>query len=390
MNEKITKKGILILTPFFSPNVGGVETHFDDLCDGLSSRGHKVFVITYQPLMTKVRGKKIEKRGNIEIHRISWFGNNWFNKLERYPIFECIYLFPGLFMYSFFFLLKKKKIIDVVHTQGFIASFVGKIIKLFFKTHFVASVHTVYDLDKKPFLGKIFCWILSSYDKILLVSEGARKELLQFGIDQKKVEIFTYWANQDKFRPLDKGVCKKQMGWENKFVALFVGRLIKIKGAKILIEAAKKTNKNINFAFIVTGKYEDFLKMVDQQILDTNIIYVGKVDYSVLNLYYSAADVLVVPSQYKEGFARVNLEAMLCGTPVIASNKGCLPEIINPNVGELVEPSTADEFAKRIEFYYNNKTRLKWLSDNCQKYAKERFSEKNIEIIEKSYQKNEN
>ncbi len=382
-------KKILLLTPFFSPNVGGVETHFDDLCEYLCKKNHKVFVITYQPLTTKTSGKKLEKRENIEIHRIKWFGYNWFNKLESYPILEWLYLSPGIFIHSFLFLLKNRKRIDVIHTQGYIASLVGKILALFFKVRTVASIHTVYDLDKKPLLGKIFSWILGSFDKILVVSEGARRELLPYGLDQKKIEIFTYWANQDKFRPLDKEMCKKKVGWQNKFVVLFVGRLIKIKGAHVLIEAAKKINKDINFAFIVTGTRKDFLEIVGQRKLEANIIYVGKVDYSILNLYYTAADILAVPSQYNEGFARVNLEAMLCGTPVIASNKGCLPEIINSKVGELVDPPTADEFAKRINYWHANYEKLRELSNNCQGYARKRFSEDNAKLIEKSYQENE-
>lgn len=385
MNESTKKETVLILSPFFRPNIGGVETHLDDLTEYLRKHGHKVFVITYQPLTTKVHAPKLGKKENLEIRRIRWFGYNWFHKLEPYPLLEFLYLFPGLFIYSFFFLLKNRKKIDVIHTQGFVPSAVGKILNSFFKIHSVASVHTVYDLKKKPLLGKIFSWILESYDKILLVSKGAKEELLPFGLDQKKSKIFTYWASQDRFKPLDKNQCKKQVGWDNKFVVLFVGRLIKIKGAHVLVEAARKVNKNIFLAFIVTGTYEDFLEITNQSKLDENIIYVGHVDYSVLNLYYNAADILAVPSQYEEGFARVNLEAMLCGTPVIASNKGCLPEIINSNVGELVEPPTADEFAKRIEYYYNHPVKLRQLSENCSKYARERFSEDNAKIIEESY-----
>lgn len=383
------KESVLILSPFFSPNIGGVETHLDDLCEYLQKNGHKVFVITYRPLTTKVKGKKLEKKENLEIHRVQWFGYNLFSKLEPYPLIELLYLFPGLFVYSFFFLLRHREEIDALHAQGFIASLIGRILDPFFKIHSVASIHTVYDLKKKRLLGKIFSWILKSYDKVLLVSEGARDELLSFGLDLKKSYIFTYWANQEIFKPIDKSQCKKQVDWDNKFVVLFVGRLIKIKGVRVLVEAALRVDKKICFAFIVTGTYEDFLEATGQNKLDENIIYVGKVDYSSLYLYYNAADILLVPSQH-EGFARVTLEAMLCGTPVLASNRGCLPEIINPEVGELLEPPTAEEFAKRISFYYSHPERLKQLSSNCSKYAKKRFSKDNARIIEQCYcQRNE-
>ncbi len=152
-----------------------------------------------------------------------------------------------------------------------------------------------------------------------------------------------------------------------------------------MAETARTVDKNIFFAFIVTGTYEDFLKIAGQSKLDENIIYIGKVDYSILNLYYTAADILAVPSQYKEGFARVNLEAMLCGTPVIASNRGCLPEIINPDVGELIDPPAVDEFARRIEYYYHHPERLRQLCKNCARYARKRFSADNARTIEETY-----
>jgi len=83
---------VLILSPFFRPNIGVVETHLDDLCEYLRKNGHKAFVITYQPLIAKNRGQKLEKRENLEIRRIRWFGYNFFHMLEPYPLPEFIYL----------------------------------------------------------------------------------------------------------------------------------------------------------------------------------------------------------------------------------------------------------------------------------------------------------
>ena len=61
------KKGILILTPFFSPNIGGVESHLDDLVTALDQQGYLVFVQTYSPLTTeKTLSKKEEYIGNRE------------------------------------------------------------------------------------------------------------------------------------------------------------------------------------------------------------------------------------------------------------------------------------------------------------------------------------
>ena len=83
MNRKT--KGILIITPAFRPNIGGVESYLDDLCDYLVKREHRVYVIAYQPITTKAKGLNFEKDRTLEIIRMPWFGHNLFHKLEKYP-----------------------------------------------------------------------------------------------------------------------------------------------------------------------------------------------------------------------------------------------------------------------------------------------------------------
>lgn len=86
---------VLILSPFFSPNVGGVEAHLNKLINCLNKRGIKVIVLTYQPLTTPAKGPAVEKREGVEIRRIKWFGMGLFHRLEPYAILELLYLFPG-------------------------------------------------------------------------------------------------------------------------------------------------------------------------------------------------------------------------------------------------------------------------------------------------------
>jgi len=141
-------KGILIISPFFSPNVGGVETHLDDLVNYLKKREYKIFVSTYKPLTTKVKAKYLEKGNNIEIYRFPWFGYNLFNKLEKYPLLDFLYLFPGILISSFMIMVKKSKNIDVIHSHGIVASFVAKIINIFFNKKTVVSFHAIYTFQK--------------------------------------------------------------------------------------------------------------------------------------------------------------------------------------------------------------------------------------------------
>jgi len=374
---------ILMITPFFSPNIGGVETHLDDLCEYLQKRGHKIFVITYQPLTTRRKARNLEVKRGIVVRRIDWFGCGWFNKLEPYPLFEVMYLFPALYLQTFFFALFNGKRIDLIFTHGLVASLVGKFVKQIFRKRTIATVHTIYYLNRKPQLGKIFAWILRSYDKVLFVSEGVRREFMCFGIDGSKTDVFTYWANHSRFKPLSKRKAKNMLEWNGKFIVLFVGRLIKEKGADVLVKTARLTDKDIFYAFITSGSHEEFRRSLGGNVPE-NVIYVGPVEYSKLHLYYNAADIFALPSQYREGFSRAVLEAALCGTPVVASSIGCLPEVVDPSIGRLVDPPTPESFAKVIEYYYTHHAELERLSRICAEYAQKHFTESNARVIEES------
>ena len=105
------KKGILILTPFFSPNIGGVESHLDNLVTALDEKGYRVFVQTYSPLTTEnTLSKKLEYLGNsTKIFRHKWIGKNLFHKLENHPVLDFLYLTPYLFFRSLLFMLANSK-----------------------------------------------------------------------------------------------------------------------------------------------------------------------------------------------------------------------------------------------------------------------------------------
>jgi len=385
-----SRLGILILTPFYSPNIGGAEAHLASLVKYLrDQKGHKVYVITYQPLTTRLKAPNREQEGNLTVYRIKWFGYNWFPKLEKIPFMAFIYLFPGLFIYTLLFLLKKRKEINVLHAQGFVAGAVGRIVSELFTIRSVISTYAIYETQQKLITAIVLGWILRGYDRILAFSELSKRELTEIGVPEEKISKYVYWVDQNVFRPLGKLECRRKVGWDNKFVVLFVGRLIKIKGAELMIEAAKRVKEGIYFTFIVTGSYEDFVAMGGK---DDNIIYIDvdpKLEHSqrrhLLNIYYNAADVVVIPSQYAEGFVHVALEALSAGTPILASKMGCLPEIVDSSVGELIDPPTVDSFIERIEFYYNNPQKLALLARNCVAYAQHNFSTSNAELIERSY-----
>lgn len=374
-------KNVLILSPFFLPNTGGVETHLADLCAYLEKRGWGIRVIAYKPLTTKAKAPFFEKRSDkFVIYRIPWFGKNLFHKFEKYPVLQFLYLVPGITIFTFFFLLAHPGKYRIIHAQGFAASLSANILSRFFKVRLIASMHAIYGF-RSGRLADVCRWILLRFDKIFCLPDPSRKDLINAGLPPEILDVYTYWVDQDNFKPLDKKDCRDKLNFPQKFTVLFAGRLIEKKGVKLLLEIAKK-NKDINFIFVGDGPMEK--QLISESKMYPNIFAVGRKTPQEIPLYYGCADVGVSPAQYEEGFTRVVLETFSCGRPLIASNLGCLPGMVNSDVGFLVDP-TAENIEEKILFLFKNKEELDRLTNNCRPYSLEHFSEKNAEPIEKSY-----
>jgi glycosyltransferase involved in cell wall biosynthesis len=377
-------KNVLILAFWFRPSVGGAETHVDDLCEFLIKRECNVTVLAYQPITMKGRGLSKEKGKNLEIRRFRWIGFNLFHKLENHPVLNFLYLTPYFLIRSFWYLIFNFRKFDVIHAQGLNASFVAMILKKIFRIRAVMSTQALYNFKKGSLFANVTKYTLNNLDEMIVESGESKQELIAIGVPEKKIKIFSHWVNQDKFKPTNKDEAKEKLGWGGKFVVLFVGRAIPQKGARALLQAAEKVNEKINFAFITAaGPVIEEIKIASQK--KKNIIFVGQVNYADLYKYYVAADIFCIPSQYEEGVARVMLEAVSCGIPIVGSNRGSIPSVLDESVSILVDP-TAENLAEKIEYLFSNQEKLKKMADNCWPYAENHFGFKNAQVILNSYE----
>lgn len=377
----IIKKHVLILCPFFRPNLGGVETHLNDLCEYLGKSNFYVYVLTYQPITTRAGGLSLEKKRNLEIRRVSWFGHGWFHKLESYPLIEFLYLFPGLFIATLWFMIKNHSKIDAIHAHGFIAATVTRLVTLIYPKTTTMSTHAIYEFKKRGMMALMAKWILSGLNTVMPLAEASKNDLIAAGVPREKIKNYVQWVDQKLFKPRNKFFCRRRLKLDGDFFVLFVGRLIEKKGARILLKVARDLPK-LKFIFVGDGPMLEELKKAEKE--QKNISVVGMKSQRETALYYGAADIITIPSQYKEGFARVVLEALSSGRPVIASNKGCLPEMISQEVGILIKP-TEKKIREELQKLYHDRKRLKDLSQEARPYAEKHFSEKNAAEIAKNY-----
>lgn len=382
--KKNIKKRILIITPFCPPSVGGAETHLEDFYEYLRNNGYFVYVLTYQPITVNKRGLPLERKKNLEIRRYWWFGNNLFNKLENFPpVFNFLYLTPYLFLRSLVFLLFHHDKVDIIHAQGLNSAFIAAILGKIFRKKTYMSTMALYSFKEGSLFSKITTRVLSNLNKVFAESPESKEEIVKIGVSAEKVIIFSHWVNQNKFKPEDKEVAKKRLGWEEKFIVLFVGRAIPVKGGDTLTKVVEKLNPQINIAVVSdAGPHLDLFKKTAKKY--KNFFFVGGVDYKDLHHYYKAADIFVIPSRYEEGAARVMMEAVSCGIPVVASNRGAIPSILDSSVAVFVDPIEKN-IHQAIERLYLHPEKLKNLAQNCFPYAVRHFGFANAEVIVGNY-----
>lgn len=385
-------KSILSITPFYSPNLGGVETHLDDLAAFLKSEKIKQTVITYQPLTTcNLRPPIVQKQPLFTLYRLPWIKFNLFYRFEPYPYLQFPYLFTGIFLFSFFFLLINQKKIDIIHGHGLAATVAAYILAKLFNKKAVISLHTIYKFDDR----KRLAWIMKKFflktNAILVLAKGAKDDLISIGIPSEKIFIYTNWLDlKSKFFPQDQEKCKKELNLDsNKFIALFVGRLSPEKGVNLLLETIPKVSKEIQFVIVGGGPMKAEVEKAVKKY--NNVKYVGPVSNDKLPLFYNAADVLFWGSVDQDYFGRVTMGALGCGLPVIIPSKTeyfgrlRLVEIDFPQgkIGYMLD-NNPKIVAEKINELAKSK-KLSSMRKACRKYALDHFSEKNAQIFLKAY-----
>jgi glycosyltransferase involved in cell wall biosynthesis len=369
---------ILQVSAHYVPNVGGVETHLHDVVSFLEKKQQQVFVLTYRPLTTKAPWKLFEKKPLVTILRLPWIPG-LFYALVHHPILEFLYLLPGLFLVTPFVLFFWNP--KVIHTHGLVAGAVSVFWAKLFRKRIVISLHSVYHFPETGLYRAFVTGLFTHADRVLTLSQQSASEVIALGVPKEKVTVFTYWLDFTIFKRIPDAKEKLKLG--KKFIVLFVGRLVEEKGIIPLLEAAEMWDKNICLVIAGTGPLEERIKNHESKI--KNLKFVGKISNDQLPLYYSAADVLIVPSIHEEGFGRVILESLACGTPVVAANRGGIKEALNTKVGYFIT-ITPESIRNCIESLYNDQKALKEKSIYAYAYAKKHFSEENANAILNTYE----
>ncbi|HLB69255.1 MAG TPA: glycogen synthase [Thermoplasmata archaeon] len=249
---------------------------------------------------------------------------------------------------------------DIVHTHTWYTNFAGALAKETYGSKLVATVHSLEPLRpwKKEQLGAGYAlssWMekegLQACDAVVAVSEEMKRDILKsYDIPASRIHVIHNGVDPEKYHPRDGSDSLPKFGIRRPFV-LFVGRLTRQKGVFDLVDAMEHFPEDATLVLATgrpdTQEIEDELRRVVHA--DPRIVWIHQMlgDPDLVNLYNEAA-VFACPSVY-EPFGIINLEAMACETPVVATRVGGIKEVVvHGETGLLVPPGDPVKLGRAI------------------------------------------
>lgn len=377
MNKE--KLNIAFFTDTYLPAVDGVVISIRNFASELQKRGHNVYIFA-----AGENKQKVDEPINVFFSRGI--------KFKRYPQYT-------LAMFPFLASLKVKKLdIDIIHAQtpftmGLSAMMIAKSNKI----PLVGSFHTLFT-DKavikeyaasNPFTEKVvtkYSWSYARFfynkcDTVIAPSTSTQKLLVKENIENTTVvengvdkKVFNDSINAEALR-------RRLLIKNGDKLVLYVGRVSKEKKIGTLIKAAHHLKeRDITFVIVGNGPALEHYKNMARIYGLKNIKFTGFVKNTELPKYYSAADMLCIPSTF-ETQGIVCLEAMACGKPVVGADYMALHELIKDGKnGEKFSPQSSIDCAKKIERVLNNADKYNTVISTADNYSVEKTTDKLLKV----------
>jgi teichuronic acid biosynthesis glycosyltransferase TuaC len=194
---------------------------------------------------------------------------------------------------------------------------------------------------------KMIGWAAKRAAGVITVCNALRDEVVALGVDPAKVVSLRNGVDLQLFQPVERAAVRARLGLEC-FTLLAVGHLVPVK-AQHLAVAALAQLPDVQLLIAGNGPERGALEqLAAERGVAERVRFLGAVPQAQLRDYYGAADALVLPSE-REGWANVLLEAMACGTPVIASRVWGTPEVVAaPEAGLLMAERSASGVADAV------------------------------------------
>lgn len=355
------KKKILVFTNVFPDSVEGDKgLHMKIECVGLAKE-FDVEVIAPIPWLIFLRRYLGKKRNRQMRHP---------QVTQDIPVYRPVYFtipriglqFSGVFYFlsvlGLVLILRRNCKFDLIlaywtYPDGYVAALFSKMFKVPLIIRPRGSDINIIAQNKK--LRPYVIAALEKADKVITVSAALKEKVKELGIDENKISVITLGINQDRFFMIGRQEARERLGLpQEQRIILFVGNLVPIKGIDVFLKAMhilkSRGTSNCMLCLVGSGPLkENLCNLITDLSLQDCVRMVGGVSNQNLRLWMNASDLFCLPS-HNEGWPNVLMEALACGIPVVATNVGGIPEIINDKkLGVLIPPKNPEMFAQGIK-----------------------------------------
>ncbi|OGU35919.1 MAG: hypothetical protein A2068_14325 [Ignavibacteria bacterium GWB2_35_6b] len=370
---------ITILSPSY-PYRGGIA-NFTDLLFSELKKNHKIIIYNFKRLYPNfLFPGKTQYETNENINNITSFEVvdsinplNWIsigNKIKN----------------------EKPDYLIIAFWLPFFAPCLGTISQIVKKNNFTKIIticHNVIPHEKR--FGDIAFtkYLFNNCDKFVLLSSKVENDLQMIKPGAKFITLYhpVYSHFGDS---VDKSDAKKFLNINDEKVILFFGLVRKYKGLDILLNALQLLKDKLKIKLIIAGEFyeneEKYITLIDELGLKENVkLYNEFIPTAEVKYYFSAADAVVLPYRdaTQSGIVQVANNFL---KPVIATNVGALPEVVENNAtGYLVEKENPEKLAQAILKYYNENKEEEFsknISERLEKISWKNFTNELINFIE--------
>jgi len=376
----------------FPPIIGGVETHLVMLLPELVKKGHEVSLLT-----GSVEGAKThENFKGIKITRAPIMNLNWLNERGLVGIEEEVRDVIAAF------LDKTEPHIVHAHNMNYFstahATTLEEEVKKKRKIPLVLTAHNSWDDMLFLDLTRKIAW-----DHIIAVSFFIKKEFMGIGCDSRQITTIHHGIDTHRFKPTNKPSYEGKLAeLKGKRVIFHPARMGIAKGCDISVKAMKLIADKFPDAVLVLAGTRNIIDWGSTQAKDIAYIVdlidsLGVKDNVFIDMFsldemvrlYAIADICLYPSTVGEPFGLTMLESLASGKPMIVTNSGGMPEIIQDGInGYIVPIRDYEAIATKVITLLDNENLRERIGSTGRKFAELRFTKEimasnNLKVYEK-------
>ncbi|MFC1845916.1 glycosyltransferase [Chloroflexota bacterium] len=349
-------------------DTGGMNVYIRELARELGEKGHivDIYTRTHQPEHEQV----IDLGNNTRLIHIETGATEEIPKIAFYSYLERFICGVENFRSS-----NINSRYDLIHSHYWLSGLAGKHLQLWWHVPHITMFHTLGAVKNSIGIGEEETElriegereVINSCEQIIAATATEKKDLIYYyHARQQNITVLPCGVNPDIFKPIDKETAIKELGLSDQSTILYVGRIEQLKGLGQLLKAMNYIKDSISPRLLIVGgdefgngETQALYNLADELQIKDKVLFQGSVPHETLPLYYSAADICVIPSYY-ESFGMVALESLACGTPVLATDVGDMKNIIRSDAaGYIIDSNSPDRLAEKLsELLSNGKKQL--------------------------------